>query len=54
MDARGYPIRSSRLAAVGSAWHMAETCEALVIVVDAHRQITRSCALKTSAWVCCL
>ncbi|KAG0621757.1 hypothetical protein M758_3G045700 [Ceratodon purpureus] len=41
VDIRGHPLRTDNRNRVRSAWQTAELCEALIVLVDAHRQIER-------------
>lgn len=41
VDVRGHPLRTDNRNRVRSAWQTAELCEALIVLVDAHRQIER-------------
>lgn len=41
VDIRGHPLRTDNRNRVRSAWHTAELCEALIVLVDAQRQIER-------------
>jgi GTPase Era involved in 16S rRNA processing len=41
VDVKGHPLRVDNRSRVRSAWQTAEFCEALIVLVDAHRQTQR-------------
>lgn len=48
VDVRGHPLRTDNRNRVRSAWQTAELCEALIVLVDAHRQIERYVCFTSS------